>query len=165
VNPFDDAARLAGFFMAHGIWCVSDGGPLVPLVAYEGSTGRQMVRLAAERLEDSVAQGQKWLETNPAHALRAVMVHDAFVTFDGVRRDALIATVLAYEGDRRKLEIVVPYRPVDAPGGFAVYRPKFVNAVGLSADNLSPLGDCFFEGVDGHEKGAAVWNQHIDQSA
>ncbi len=63
-----NSARLAGFFAAHAIWCVSDGGPLIPMVAYD------------------------------------------------------------------------------------------------SEPHYDELGAAFFQGVDAHEKGAAIWNQHIDQS-
>jgi hypothetical protein len=32
-------AEPAGFFAAHGIWCVSDGGALVPMLAFERPGG------------------------------------------------------------------------------------------------------------------------------
>ena len=50
------AVELAGFFAAHGIWCVSDGEPLTPMLAQESAAnGRNMLRFASEQLEDGVA--------------------------------------------------------------------------------------------------------------
>jgi hypothetical protein len=45
-------AEHAGFFAAHGIWCVSDGGPLIPMLAFERPGGkREMIRFVMDRLD------------------------------------------------------------------------------------------------------------------
>ena len=55
----ESAAKLAGFFAAHAVWCVSDGATLIPLMGVETSDGqRQMRRFMAERIEQGVQEGQ-----------------------------------------------------------------------------------------------------------
>lgn len=58
--------------------------------------------------------------------------------------------------------MAVPYRNAADAAGFAVYRPKFLDVIGAASD-YSLLAETFFRGVDRHERGAAVWNAHIDQ--
>lgn len=85
-NAMQSVAEHAGFFAAHGIWCVSDGGPLIPMVAFELPDGkREMVRLVTEELADGVKQGRQRLNENPGGAIHAVLVFDGFVTWSGVK--------------------------------------------------------------------------------
>ena len=166
---FSGAAELAGFFLAHSVWSVSDpkSGPLIPLAAFTTPDGkRQMMRFVADKLEEGVAQARAAIEKPPAGALHGVYVFDGLVTLpqDGVKRDALIANVVAYGTPQRTLEIVLPYRRADDPKGFAVYKPKFTAQTGLENADLQSAGGDLFRGVDAHEQGSAVWNKHLDQS-
>ena len=62
------AVELAGFFAAHGIWCVAEGETLVPILAFQrGDGGQEFRRIEAEELRDAVAQGKTWLADNPEH--------------------------------------------------------------------------------------------------
>jgi hypothetical protein len=38
------AAELAGYFVAHAVWCVGEGETLVPILAFQGRTGEQEFR-------------------------------------------------------------------------------------------------------------------------
>lgn len=157
-------AELAGFFAAHGIWCVSDDGPLTSMLAFERPGGeREMIRFAADQLEVGVEQGRQWLADNPAGATLAALVFDGFITLESGRTDALFIEAVRYQPERAGFAMAVPYRSSDRPEGFAVFRPKF-----LGFDGPEPafdrLGEAFFRGVDSHEKGSAVWNESIDQS-
>ena len=160
----EPATELAGYFVAHAVWCVGDGETLVPLLGHESAAGRQMIRLAAERLEDGVAQGKAWIEANPSDVARAVLVFDGFWTPQNERKDALIATAVSYGMTRQSIEIVLPYRNAKAERGFAVHRPKFRSLTGGNV-NLALLGEAFFRGVDAHAKGAKVWADHLDESS
>ena len=134
------------------------------MLAFERPDGsRQMIRLAAAQLEDGVAHGRDWLAQNPEGATRAVLVVDGYVTLESGKTDALIVEGVRYVPSRASMTMAVPYRSVEAPGGFTVFRPKFMEVEGVEPD-FSQLGEAFFVGVDGHEKGADVWNRHIDQS-
>ena len=67
------ASKLAGFFAAHAIWCVSDGETLTPMLAYTTENDeRKMERLVVnDDLEASVAYGKEKLGSNEMDAGRA----------------------------------------------------------------------------------------------
>ncbi|OLT38027.1 hypothetical protein BJF79_28130 [Actinomadura sp. CNU-125] len=157
---------MAGFFAAHGVWSVSDGEMLIPMLAYEHPNGdRGMDRLVHDDVADGAAAGQEALRTGRDDWVRAVLVIDAYLNLDTARVDALIVEAVEYVPSRRSLKMAVPYRPQAAPEGFAVYRPKFLEVTGVDDPDLAPLADAFFSGVDSHEKAAAVWDAHlVDQS-
>ena len=160
-----EAMQLAGHFAAHAVWCVSDGGPLIPLLAEESAAkGRLMTRFAADMLEDGAAQGQARLDANPEHAERAVLVYDGFATLPEGRIDALIVVIRDYAAPANTLTMALPYRPMESPEGFAVYRPKFIRWSGATEPDYSALADAFFNGLDSHQQGAAVWDKHSDGS-
>lgn len=159
------AAELAGFLAAHAVWSVSDGETLTPILGFETAGGeRQMNRLMADELQEAVERGQRWLKTNPQSASRAVLVFDAFVELEDGRSDALVVEARNYGPGPSAFTMALPYRPVDRPGGFAVHRPKLLSIDGIADDAVEELVESFFRGVDGHERGAAVWNDHLDES-
>ena len=156
--------ELAGFFAAHAVWCIEDGETLVPILAYELSDGsRQMTRIESEQMQDAVHSAKDWLESNPESAIRAVLVYDGFVTLTDGKTDALIIDAVDYGSPRAGFTMAVPYRHANDPAGFAVYRPKFLGFEGLEP-SWDMIGEAFFQGVDRHEKGAAVWNASLDQN-
>ena len=159
-SPLGKAEELAGFLMAHAVWCVSEGGTLPPLLAYVKDGERILASFTAEQMKDAVQQAHAWMERNSENAERAVFVHDAYVTLEGRRMDALVANVREYAQPRMSLQIVLPYRPASA--GFAVHRPKFQAFTGI-ADHAA-LGEAFFRGVNQHEHGARIWSESLDQS-
>lgn len=160
-----ETANLAGFFAAHGIWSVSDSGPLMPMLAFESADGeRAMHRLVADDIADGVRMGKEALRDNTNNAVRAVLVYDAFLNLDTGRVDALVVEAVSYGPQAGTLTLAVPYRPSDSPAGFAVHRPKFVEVTGVPETEQDALADAFFDGVDSHEEAAAVWNAHLDDS-
>src|SRR5262245_42211628 len=155
---------LAGFFAAHAVWSVSDGETLIPIIAYVDSTGqRHMFRVETERLEEAVAQGREWLKRNPEKATHAVLVFDGFISLPAGKTDALILEAVSYGKDPRSLIISVPYRGAQAPGGFAVHRPKFQPRDPETID-AEQVGKDFFAGVHEHSQGAEIWSAHLDES-
>ncbi|MCW4455691.1 hypothetical protein OK348_12935 [Flavobacterium sp. MXW15] len=159
------AVELAGFFAAHGIWCVSDGEPLVPMLAQESAAnGRNMLRFATAQLEDGVAQAQTHLESNPDQSDRAALVYDGYIALPTGRTDALFVIVRSYSSPAATLTMAVPYRNVESPNGFAVHRPKFVEWQGDGIPDYQALGEAFFRGVDSHGEASAVWAEHNDDS-
>ncbi len=151
-------AELAGFFAAHGIWCVVDGEVLIPMQAFELADGsRQMQRLVTDDFRDVVVSGRQCLVENPGSALRAVLVYDSFIHVLEGKTDALIIEAVRYGPETVKFTMAVPYRNASHPEGFAVDRPKFLGFEG-SAPDFDALGRAFYRGVDRHENGAKVWN-------
>jgi hypothetical protein len=161
----DEIARMAGFYAAHGVWSVSDGETLIPLLGYvEADGGNGMDRLVFDD-GGGVSVGQEALRANRDGWVRAVLVVDAYLNLDAGRVDALIVEAVEYLPVRRSMTMAVPYRPRSSPQGFAVYRPKFVEVTGLDEPDYAALADSFFSGVDSHEQAAAVWNaHHVDVS-
>jgi hypothetical protein len=160
-----ETARLAGFFAAHGIWSVSDGDTLMPMVGYEHADGsRGMDRFIVEDIGDGARAGKDALQANRNGSLRAVLVVDAYVQLPTGRTDALIIDAVEYGPTPRSMTMAVPYRPKPSPQGFAVHRPKFIEIVGVDEPDYEALGDAFFAGVDSHEEAAAIWNAHLDPS-
>ena len=158
------AIELAGFFAAHAVWSVSDGATLIPLVAYETADGkRQMIRLVTDRVEVGAARGKEWLAKNPEHAARAVLVFDGFIPLKTGKTDALIITVRDYTKGEAEITMAVPYRPASDAKGFAVHRPKFLGFKGAEPD-WQKVGEALWVGIAKHEKGAEVWNKHLDES-
>ncbi|WP_125617620.1 hypothetical protein [Actinomadura sp. WAC 06369] len=161
-----EMAAMAGFFAAHGVWSVSDGETLIPMLAYERPNGeRGMDRLVHDDVGNAAAAGQEALRTGRDGWVRAALVVDAFLHLDTGRVDALVVESVEYGSSPRSLKMAVPYRPQQAPQGFGVYRPKFIEVAGVDDADLPALADAFFAGVDSHEQAAAVWNAHlVDES-
>lgn len=156
-------ARLAGFFAAHGIWSVSDGATLIPMMGYEQAGGeRCMVRFAAEDIAVGAQTGQEALSANRDGAARAVLVVDAYLELPAGRIDALVVEAVEYGPQPRSLKIGIPYRPQPSPGGFAVHRPKILGS--LTGEEAPALIEAFFAGVDSHAEAAQVWNACLDES-
>ncbi|MGH6962201.1 MAG: hypothetical protein ACREE7_17100 [Dongiaceae bacterium] len=160
-SPFAEVEEFAGFLMAHAIWSVSEGSTLTPMIGFVKDGERTLMRIEEADMKEAVGRGQAWIETNPEQAERAVFIHDGFVRLPSGRTDALLAVIREYGPPPMALEIVVPYRNSKA-GRFAVHCPKFQAARGIA--NLAGLGEAFFKGVNDHEHGARIWNEHLDQS-
>lgn len=162
-DPLPAAVEFAGFLLAHGIWSVSQGETLMPMLGYSASGERTLLQLESGRTEDMVAQGTEFLAANSENASHAALIYDGYARLPEGRLDALIADVVAYDTPRRSLQIVVPYRNADAEEGFAVHRPKFQ---GVAAATIDPreITAAFFRGVNSHEMAAPIWNEHLDQS-
>ena len=159
------ALELAGFFAAHGIWCVSDGEPLTPLLAEESAAnGRKMLRFSADQLEDSVSQAQAHLESNPNGSDRSALVYDGYLRLPTGKTDALFVVIRWYAEPSATLTLAVPYRNAESRAGFAVHRPKFLDWQGSGTPDHTVVWQAFFKGVDSHEEASALWEEYSDDS-
>jgi hypothetical protein len=166
-----DTARLAGFFAAHGIWSVSDGATLIPMLGYEHLNGeRGMERFVMGDLGDGANAGLEALRGNTPGAARAVLVVDGYVHLQSGRTDSIIIEAVEYGASAPaakttpSIKMAIPYRPLATPQGFAVHRPKFLEVTGVDAADYQALGEAFYQGVDSHDAAAQVWNAHYDDS-
>ncbi|SEN19504.1 hypothetical protein SAMN05428959_101617 [Duganella sp. CF517] len=159
------AFNLAGFFAAHAIWSVSDGEALVPMFAYVSESGeKQMQRLVIDGdLEKSVAFGQAKLESNESDASDGVLVYDGRIPIDDRMVDAVIVEIRSYFSLDSKAVMAVPYA-LAAPGELRVFKPKLLQWEECEDFDIDRSVQSFFEGVDAHEHGAAIWNKALDQS-
>lgn len=117
-----------------------------------------MSRLVSDDAQEVVEEAKARLGQDAAKHGAAILLYDTFVTLGDWRTDAILIEALA---DNSRLVMAVPYRSAKSDEGFAVYRPKFLECPQEEAEKI---GESFFDGVDGHEKGNAVWTKYIDQS-
>ncbi|GLZ30990.1 hypothetical protein Lesp02_31790 [Lentzea sp. NBRC 105346] len=159
-----ETAALAGFWAAHGIWSVSDGETLIPILAYEHADGeRGWDRyLIDDDIGVSARAAQEAFETNEHGALRAVLVIDTYLHSDEGRRDALLVEAVRYGLEPLSIKMAVPYLPKTESSDFAVFSPKFMEDPGFDE---AAVADAFFAGVDSHDHAAPVWNAHLHPSA
>lgn len=103
------ASKLAGFFAAHAIWCVSDSEMLIPMLAYTTDDDeRQMTRFAAEDLESAVEHGRTALTENEMDAVDAALIYDGRITVEDEKLDAIIIEVRTFFHPIPKLSLVCP---------------------------------------------------------
>jgi hypothetical protein len=161
-----DLAEQAGFLAAHAIWCVSDGSVLVPFVGCALPDGEDTLnRFVDEKhVERAVERAKEHLAANTENALFATLVYDGYATLAEGKTDSLVLESRVYSTPAIMMTMIVPYRNAEHHDGFAVYRPKFRGVSAPVSPDYEALAEAFFRGVDAHEKGAEVWNRHLDQS-
>lgn len=164
VSAMIETARLAGFFAAHGIWCVPEGETLIPLLGYEHTDGGYgMDRLMFDDYAEGARAGQDALADGDPSWVGAVLVADGYIHLDQGRTDALIVEAVQYGPYRQNMQVAVPYRPADDPRGFAVHKPKFMNA-DCEDPAFNAMAEAFFVGAASHTEANAAWEAHLDES-
>jgi hypothetical protein len=157
-----ETARLAGFFAAHGVWCVSEGETLIPLLGYEHADGEYgMDRLMFDDFAEGARAGQDALADGDPSWVGAVLVADGYIHLSQGKTDALIVEAVQYGPYRQSMQVAVPYRP--AEHGFAVHKPKFMNA-DCDDPAFNAMAEAFFVGAASHAEANAVWEAHLDES-
>lgn len=157
-----ETARLAGFFAAHGVWCVSEGETLIPLLGYQHTDGEYgMDRLMFDDFAEGARRGQDALADGDPSWVGAVLVVDGYIHLEQGKTDALIVEAVHYGPHRQSMQVAVPYRPADH--GFAVHKPKFMD-IDCDDPNLAPLAEAFFVGAASHTEANAVWEAHLDET-
>jgi hypothetical protein len=159
------ASKLAGFFAAHAIWCVSDGETLIPILGYTTADDEQkMDRLVINNdLEASVAYGKQKLELNEMDANDAVLLYDGRIPIGKEKIDAIIIEIRSYFSPESEVVMAVPYTPKTS-GKFRVHKPKLLVWDNCDDFDMNATLQSFFEGVGGHDKGAKIWNDCLDES-
>lgn len=160
-----ETAAMAGFYAAHGVWSVSEGETLIPLIGYEEPDGgRGMDRYVLDDVGQAVQAAQEALEDNEHGAVRAVLVADAYLTMEWGRTDALIVRAVEHGLTPGSMELAVPYTPPTDTSPFTVHRLQIIEVTGFAHQDYDTLAEAFFDGVDSHEQAAQVWHAHFDQS-
>jgi hypothetical protein len=164
VSAMIETARLAGFFTAHGIWCVSEGETLVPLIGYLHADGEYgMDRLMYDDYAEGARAGQDALADGDPSWIGAVLVVDGYIHLAQGKTDALIVEAVQYGPYRQSMQLAVPYRTADDPRGFAVHKPKFMNA-DCDDPEFDAMAEAFFVGTTSHTEANEVWEAHLDES-
>ena len=158
------ASRLAGFFAAHAVRCVSDGDTLIPMLAYlVGDGGRMMERYVGENVGASDSVARRKLESNAMNAEDAALLYDGRITIAEQKIGAIIIEMRAYFLPESEVVIAVPYTP-KGNGNFRVHRPKLLAWKNCDDFDSSAVLQSFFDGVDEHEEGSKIWNECLDES-
>jgi hypothetical protein len=160
----EKTAELAGYWGAQALTLVAEShAPLAPLFAVENKAGEShLVQIMKNRLEESAAEGVKWLDTNPFDAARAVLVYEAFFTLGTDRMDTVIVDARLYSKKPAQLKLALPYRPASSPAGFAIHRPKVLQ-IPNSPGEVQAIMGAFMRGVARHEKGNELWKSRMDR--
>jgi hypothetical protein len=160
----NESARLAGFVAAHAILRVSEGKTLtMPLLVVEKEDGTtQFIEVLGNSSEEAVAKGERLMKKPAPGACRAVLAFEAFLNLPPGQTDAIFLHACRHRPEPQALYVAVPFRAAKSPGGFAVFRPKFI---AYEDDPVPPDAlDEFRRGVALHPPGQAVWNAHLDES-
>src|SRR5438552_2728109 len=97
------AFKLAGFFAAHAIWCVSDAETFTPILGYTTAEDeRKMDRLVSNDAEVAVAHGKKKLDSNAMDADDAALLYDGRIPIGNEKLDAIIIEMRAYFSPQSK---------------------------------------------------------------
>lgn len=152
-EPLCDVMNLAGFALAHAVWRMSEGESLDAIVIVEKGEDRELIRFAAEELEDGVAAAETFLSENPEQVDRATLIRDGTVTLGGARSDALQLEAVDYV--HGSAQILLRYRPATETEALAVHTPTL---------QFDPRGDgdaaieAFFAGMDAHAQGSEAYD-------
>ena len=158
------AYELAGFFLAHALWCVHDDDELVPLGGYLKDHRRGLVRFAGSEGRAALARARSWYGRNPEGADQAAIVLDGRITLpDGTQTDALICDAIAYAAGPSG-SVFLPYTPASPGHAFRVRPPKLQPALTL-LDHAGDFGRAVMRGLSGHAEGARVFEYGLQADA
>ncbi len=159
------AAELAGYYAAHAVCTLAEHDTFSPILGLGKAGGkREMQRLMAPDAALAVKFGQKRLAEPPEGTERAALLFDGRIELDdGEKCDAIVIEVVVYGAAPSRMTMMIPYRNSASEDGFAVHQPKFSDYKGPKIDR-GAVADAFFRGVDSHEEGGAIWNDHLDPS-
>jgi hypothetical protein len=158
----NSAAQLSGFYAAHAIWCLSDGENVTPMLARLVDDEATMERLDEDDFEESVDAGRERLAGGD-DPRDAALLYDASIEIEGDEVDAIVVEIRSADAPESEVVLAVPYTlAADTP--FVVHRPRLLAWTNCDAFDVQEFMEAFFAGVDAHEQGAKVWNQHLDES-
>lgn len=158
------AANLAGFFAAHAIWCVSDATTTDPMLVYTTADDqRQMERFVGYDAAAAVPIARRKMESNEMDATDAAVLYDGRISGAEGKLNAIIIEMRAHFFPQSRAVFAVPYTP-KASGKFLVHKPKLLLWENCDDFDMDGMFQAFFEGVDSHEKGSAIWNESLDES-
>ncbi len=152
----DTACRLAGFVGAQALWHLSTGGPLTPTVAFESADGqRSMAPLDPTTTVDQAHDVQR---ANAGGHPVSALAHEAVLGLGEGPTPTLVLYIVDHAA-RRRIVLGVPY---SQEGDFTVRTLQVLDLTSVTAGDLEPLIEAFFDGVEGHPHGKRLWGEHFD---
>jgi hypothetical protein len=154
--------QMAGYYGVQAIASLSDSGDFVPVIASESSAGeRTLEEVTAAEPEEISKSGLGKLKDNAGGAVRAIFIWTGRTKVCGKDTDSLLLSLSVYGEVRQSLAIVIPYEN-GGPGKLAVLQPRFAAFAGPATPVYTALADAFVRGVHEHERGAAIWQEHMN---
>lgn len=158
------ASRLGGFYAAHAMWTLSDGGVLYPILAYtDMDNQKKMMRIITDDVGSGVSAGEEKLASNEMDANDAVLLYDGRITISGEKMDALLVEMRCFAWPDSEALMAIPYTPFST-GTFRIHRPKLIKWQECEDFDLDAFLEAFWEGVDQHEQGPPLWEKYLDDS-
>lgn len=158
--------KMAGGIAAHSVWGVSSGETLIPMLATMDRDNRSLLRrIAFDDAKEAHQFGKNSLERNESGARGAAFAVDGYITLTSGKYDALILDVRVYMDAVGKAEVVIPYRHAKDSEGFAIFRPKLTVLEKINPSDVDVLMNAFYEGLENHEQGYAVWQKYFKNEA
>lgn len=167
VPRFNEAMWVAGYYLSFAVHTISmDQGAFGPIGGSVRDGKTFLCSFDAKRMEVGVAEGRTWLESNPDHLDRAVLLFDGYYNLPDRKVDALCAEIVDYAHPRQNLRVALPYRPVTSAAGLAIYRLKviFDNPTDMNEVNSQILGQALMDGFEAYSEGFDIWKQRRDES-
>lgn len=160
-----DAFELSGFFAAHAVWCICDGWPLKPILAYNcPEHGTKMERVESDGVGGTPIEiGLDMLAGNEFNAEQAAFLYDYRIAMGKERLDAIVIEIRDYAHPKAAAIMAVPYTP-KAVGAFRVHKPKLLEWKNCDAFDKSRANQAFWKGAAGHWHGMLAWRAHLDES-
>lgn len=159
----DAVFEYAGFVAAHYVEKLSQGEPIIPMLSVEREDGTKETIKLPEPLQTGLAQGSKWLASNPEGVAHAVLVFPGSVMVADQDCDALICKSVQFQPEPLACKMAIPYRSKESDEGMAIFRVKILEYDGPEP-NYDAIMAAFFRGVEVNETGADTWFACIDQS-
>ncbi|MFT4626465.1 MAG: hypothetical protein ACI8PZ_005142 [Myxococcota bacterium] len=152
------ACTLAGFVGAQALWGVSEGGALVPLLAFESAEGqRSMDRFPGEDVAAAIDAALEGQVANAGGQPVSVVAHQARLPLADGPVDAMVLYVVDRVA-RRRVVLGVPFA---LEPELAVLTLQVLHVDNVEERELEALVDAFFTGVEGHPYGTRLWAEHF----
>lgn len=164
-----ELAGLAGFLASNALLEIAQKENLSAIYAYGDENNDPIaIRMAEERIEDGVAKGKEFLESNPYNSRFAILIHDMLFHADPkstAKVDVLHIECRIYGEQEQKILMGLPYkhdRPTEPH--FGVFNlDVYEIPLNMSGDEIDQIFGAFFEGVADFPEGSELWHANTLQ--
>lgn len=156
-----ETADQAGHLAASAMQVLAGGGAFTP--ALLKANGRLRRDIALENLTPGQLQGAaEQLLENPHHHDFLVLLHAGEAQLPDGPAAALLLECRSYRGEELHLQMALPYRPAQQPGGFAIFCPRLMHCSAPHQVQPEVFG-AFYAGADRQGASGKSWDQYLDE--
>jgi hypothetical protein len=158
------ASQLAGFLAAHAIESIAAGVRPVPMLGFTDAEGQRQLQKFAGHVGESIEHARVQLTTNAMDANDAVLLYDGRIQQGQTALRALVLELRCYAWPGAEVVLAVPYTRTAAAASLRVHSPKLLVWSGCEDFEMGAVLQAFFDGVQSHASGYAVWSAALDES-